>query len=130
MRSIALQCVGRTGTAACPTTLLALRLGPGRGPAVAALVELLALWIRLWKSMDVTEKIEAAKAWDATLIRMQGLPADRRWQQASGTLQATVVTLLAVGWAKACDSFVPKGLSLALTRFGLPDEVVDVVRDI
>ena len=47
---------------------------------------------------------------------------DRVWEAADSS-----VILLALDWAKAFDSIAPEGLYIALSRFGIPLEFIEMV---
>jgi len=93
IRKSAAEACGRGSSSSCLTTILALRLGPGKDPAVVTAKEQVAWWLATWS--EASDKEGIRKAW-RTLWRT--LQVQHRWRLVKGHTAATICTLLQYGW--------------------------------
>jgi hypothetical protein len=96
MRRNACASVVPAGSQACPTSLIAWRLGPEVDPAVREPVRQVSMWMRLWETSNRRDKEDIRKAWTRAIPRV--LLGGVHWGRVTGPLQATVATLGQLGW--------------------------------
>ena len=94
--SIALQCLGTVGFAACPISLLTIRLG--HVPSARICKDQVLWWMKFWHEVDDTMRADVTTVWGHKRDFLGALDPSLRWQHANGGISATIITLLEVGW--------------------------------
>ncbi len=96
MRRAAVLSVAPAGAQPCTTTIIVWRLGSHRDPAVAAPLEQVKLWMRMWARAPAAQRKELEMAWMRALPRV--LLGGVHWSRVTGPLQATIAVLGQLGW--------------------------------
>ena len=112
--SIALQCLGTVGFAACPISLLTIRLG--HVPSARICKDQVLWWMKFWHEVDDTMRADVTTVWGHKRDFLGALDPSLRWQHANGGISATIITLLEVGWVPCRPGlwFMSSGSSLAI----------------
>ncbi len=97
MRRNACMSVVLAGSKACPTILLAWRLGSTADPMVREPLRQISLWKRIWYTTPPDQRADIRKAWRTAVpkILLHGI----KWSKVTEPLQAIGATLAQLGWA-------------------------------
>ena len=87
----------------CPITTVAWFLGVKRVPQTAARVEQISEWISMWRNCNVDTRRRIRRFWR----KKAPMPAgnSRRWNQATGSISATICSVLEAGWKPSSPGF-------------------------
>ena len=82
----------------CPSTAIAVALGPGKDPEVTLPVQQVSLWLDLWRS-DAMLRTMTARHWSQAVANVKAQDGGGvRWNKVISPLSATIATLTEQGW--------------------------------
>ena len=116
LRSTARLCVKKAGCRPCVATLLHIRLGPGKDPAIREPVEYIKLWMQVYERYRTVEckRQQLKLAWTRALPKVVHKGAN--WRNVGGPLTATIATIAEQGWKP-----------IAPGHWRTPDETMEAV---
>ena len=85
--------LGRHGQ--CSTSAIAIQFRDGADPAVRIRTQIISQWIGIWVAASEEKRQEIVTLWPRQIHRLQH---SARWSRVKGPMQATIATLIDLGW--------------------------------
>ena len=81
---------------ACTATTILWRFGEGADPVIETKVQQVCASCDLWGKLGTVQRKRVRRVWMRSMPRV--VADERRWQKACGPLEATICTLVDLGW--------------------------------